>query len=60
MRTDDIANAFIAIVEEAETIKTDNLSENVKAGLSTIISIAKHQKDVRQAGKGSCTAHKGD
>jgi len=58
MRTEDIANAFIAIAEEAEQLKTDDLPEKVKAGLSTIISIARHQKDIRQSAKGNCTAHK--
>jgi len=58
MRTEDIANAFIAIAEEAEKLQSDNLPENVTSGLSTIISIARHQKDIRQSAKGSCTAHR--
>ena len=57
MRTDDIASAFKAIVEEAEKINTDNLPEEVKAGLGTIVSIAKHQNDIRGSAKGSCKVH---
>jgi len=56
MRTEDIANAFVAIVEEAEKLKQDDLPGNVQSGLSTIISIAKHQNDIRKSEKGSCTA----
>jgi hypothetical protein len=57
MRTDDIANAFNAIVEEAEILKKEALTDPVKERLSVIISIAKHQNDVRHSKKGSCTAH---
>jgi hypothetical protein len=57
MRTDDIANAFRAIVEEAEKIKGEDLPETVKQTASTIISIAKHQNDIRGSAKGSCKAH---
>ena len=56
MRTEDIANAFKAIVEEAEKLKTQELPEDVQSGLSTIVSIAKHQNDIRTAAKGSCKA----
>jgi hypothetical protein len=59
MRTDDIADAFKAIVEEAEKLKTEGLPENVASGLATIVSIAKHQNDIRKSAKGSCKA-KGD
>ncbi len=53
-----IANAFTAIVEEAEKLQP-TASEEVKKGLDTIINIAKHQSDVRGATK--CPhAHKGD
>ena len=60
MRTDDIAGAFTAIVEEAEQLKSRDLPEEVAGGLATIISIARHQKDIRQSTKGSCAAHKND
>ena len=57
LSTDKITNAFKAICEEAEKMKGQDVSEAVKTGLSTIISIAKHQNDIRGAAKGSCAAH---
>jgi hypothetical protein len=57
LNTDKIARAFEAIWQEAERLKKDNIPDNTKAGLATIISIAKHQSDVRGARKGSCKAH---
>ena len=57
MRTQDIANAFQAIVEEAQAVQEKNLPEDVQAKIKTIISIAKHQNDIRQSAKGSCKAH---
>ena len=57
LSTDKITSAFKAICEEAEKINGQDVAEDVKAGLSTIISIAKHQNDIRGADKGSCTAH---
>ena len=58
LSTDKISTAFTAIVEEANTIKDDPATpDKVKAGLATIISIAKHQSDICGAAKGSCTAH---
>jgi hypothetical protein len=56
MRTDDIAQAFNAIVEEAQRLQSHNLPEDVQSRVKTIISIAKHQNDIRQSGKGSCKA----
>ena len=58
LSTEKIAGAFAAICEEAEKLKKENVSEAVKEGLSRIISIAKHQSDIRKAAKGSCSAHK--
>lgn len=52
-----ITRAFEAICEEAEKLKAADLPQNVKSGLSTIISIAKHQNDIRQSAQGSCKAH---
>jgi hypothetical protein len=57
LSTDKISNAFKAICEEAEKIQNQDIPESVKTGLSTIISIAKHQNDIRQSPKGSCSAH---
>ncbi len=56
MRTEDIANAFNAIVEEAKALQERDLPEDVQAGIKTIISIAKHQNDIRKSAKGSCKA----
>jgi len=56
MRTDDIAQAFVAIVEEAQRLQSQNLSAEAQAAIKTIISIAKHQRDIRQSPKGSCKA----
>jgi hypothetical protein len=57
LSTDKISNAFKAICEEAERLRSDRLPDPVKAGLATIISIAKHQNDIRKADPGSCSAH---
>lgn len=57
LSTDKISSAFKAICEEAEKIQAQEIPESVKSGISTIISIAKHQSDIRQAPKGSCSAH---
>ena len=56
MRTDDIAKAFDAIVEEARRLQSQNLPEEAQAAVKTIISIARHQHDIRQSAKGSCKA----
>lgn len=55
LSTEKITSAFAAICEEAEKLKTRHNSEELQAGLATIISIAKHQNDVRGAAKGSCS-----
>ena len=57
LSTEKINRAFGAICEEAEKLKQADVSEAIKNGLSTIISIAKHQSDIRSAAAGSCTAH---
>ncbi len=52
--SDKINAAFKAIVEEAEKIrKKDDLSDKAKKRVKNIISIAKHQSDVRGM-KGTC------
>ena len=58
LSTDKISTAFNAIVEEASAMQNDQATpDKVKAGLATIISIAKHQSDIRNAPKDSCKAH---
>ncbi|CAB5085833.1 hypothetical protein D3OALGA1CA_4036 [Olavius algarvensis associated proteobacterium Delta 3] len=56
LSTDKLSNAFQAIVEEAEKLKEYDVPDPVKAGLSTIVSIAKHQNDIRKSATGSCKA----
>jgi hypothetical protein len=57
LSTEKITRAFAAICEEAERLQQADVSDAVKNGLSTIISIARHQSDIRGASAGSCTAH---
>ncbi len=56
MRTEDLANAFKAIVEEAQSLQAMDLNEAAQAKVKTIISIAKHQNDIRKSAQGSCKA----
>jgi len=58
LSTDKISDAFKAICEEVDKIKKDDLPEKTKKRLKTIVSIAKHQSDIRGAKKGKCKAHK--
>ncbi len=57
LSTEKITKAFNAICEEAEKLQRQDATDTFKAGLSTIISIAKHQNDIRDSSNGSCTAH---
>jgi hypothetical protein len=57
LSTEKITHAFNAIVEEAEKLKNQDGSDALHAGLGTIISIAKHQNDIRQSAPGSCAGH---
>jgi hypothetical protein len=57
LSTDKLSQAFNAICEEAEKLKNQGVSDQVSSGLSTIISIAKHQQDIRDSVKGSCKGH---
>lgn len=57
LSTQKITNAFEAICEEVEKLKSLDLPDEVKQGLKSIRSIAKHQNDVRDAKKGSCSSH---
>jgi len=59
LATDKISNAFAAICEEVDKIKTEDLPKKTQKRLKTIVSIAKHQSDIRGAKKGSCKAHAG-
>lgn len=56
--TDKISGAFKAICEEAEQLQKKKLSAKVQKRLKTIISIAKHQSDIRDAKKGNCKSKK--
>ena len=56
LSTEKISKAFEAICEEAEALKGKEVSTEVEAGLTRIISIAKHQNDIRKSAKGSCKA----
>lgn len=58
LATDKISKAFTAICEEVDKIKKENLSDKTQKRLKTIVSIAKHQSDIRGAKKGSCQKHK--
>ncbi len=56
LASEKIGKAFLAIVEEAEKLQqsaTDEQRERIK----TIISIAKHQSDIRNTKPGKCAAH---
>lgn len=57
LSTEKITNAFAAICEEAEKLMDQGVSDPVKTGLSTIISIARHQNDIRGSAAGSCKGH---
>lgn len=56
LATDKISGAFKAIVEEAEKITQGSPSEEVAQAAKTIISIAKHQSDIRGAKGGKCAS----
>jgi hypothetical protein len=56
LSTDKISNAFKAICEEAEKLLKKELSPKAEKRVKTIISIAKHQSDIRGAEKGTCRA----
>ncbi len=58
LSTEKIANAFTAICEEVDKINKEDLSNKAQKRLKTIVSIAKHQSDIRGAKKGKCKAHK--
>ncbi len=57
LASDKIATAFIAIVEEAEKLIKAEVTKEQLAGLKTIISIAKHQSDIRGLKSDNCPSH---
>jgi len=57
LASDKIATAFVAIVEEAEKLIAAGAAGGQLDGLRTIISIAKHQSDIRSLKPGSCPTH---
>jgi hypothetical protein len=54
LATDKISNAFKAIVEEAEKITQGASADDIRKTAKTIISIAKHQSDIRGLEGGNC------
>lgn len=59
LATDKISHAFTAIIAEAEKLVAGGSAEELSAGLKTIISIAKHQSDIRGVKTGTCTSDNG-
>lgn len=59
LSTEKISKAFLAIVDEAETALAKDPAKKIEKRLRTIISIAKHQSDIRGLKKGSCGADHG-
>lgn len=57
LASEKIARAFQAICEEVDKIKKDDLPPKAKKRLKTIVSIAKHQSDIRGIKKSSCKGH---
>jgi hypothetical protein len=59
LSTDKISRAFLAIIEEAQKAQKKDISNKTDKRLKTIISIARHQSDIRNVKKGKCcAAHK--
>jgi len=54
LSTDKLSRAFLAIIEEAEKVEGNDIPKKVQKRLKTIVSIAKHQSDIRGANKGKC------
>lgn len=57
LATDKIASAFKAIIEEAEKIDQSAVAPDMAEALKKIISIAKHQNDVRGMVKSGKCGH---
>lgn len=58
LASEKIARAFTAIVEEAEKLIKSDPETGQLQGLKTIISIARHQSDIRGLKSGQCPSHK--
>ena len=54
LSTDKLSKAFLAIIEEAQKIDKNDLPKKVQKRLKSIVSIAKHQSDIRSSQKGKC------
>lgn len=54
LSTDKLSKAFLAIIEEAEKIEKNDIPKKAQKRLKTIVSIAKHQSDIRSSQKGTC------
>ena len=54
LSTDKISGAFKAICEEAKKLQKHELTPKAQKRIKKIISIAKHQSDIREAKKDSC------
>jgi hypothetical protein len=52
----EMVQAFQAIDEVASGLLRDDMSSELKDGLTRIIRIARHKKDTRQSTPGSCTS----
>jgi len=57
LATEKIAGGFAAIVGEAEKMIKMKPAEDILSGLKNIVSIAKHQSDIRTARSGQCQSH---
>lgn len=57
LASEKIATAFTAIIEEAEKLIEVKPASAQLEGLKTIISIAKHQSDIRGLKSGDCPKH---
>jgi|GEM_PF-620409 len=56
--SDKIDKAFKAICEEADKLLKKDVSEKMEKRIKTIISIAKHQSDIRGMSGGCCHSSK--
>ena len=54
----DMVQAFQAIDEEASALMGDDLPTELTEGLTRIVKIARHKKDIRKSAPGSCTSER--
>jgi hypothetical protein len=54
----EMVQAFQAIDEVASGLIRDDLSSELKEGLTVIIKIARHKKDTRRSAPGSCSSER--